>query len=285
VAVVLTSHQYGKAETHVVRIVRDSERHEIRDVVVTTALRGDFDVAYTDGDQAQVLPTDTQKNTVFSFAKEHGIEQIEPYALALARHFVDDVQPVSSATVEVIEHAWDRVLVDGAVHPHTGVLRGQELRTATVTVTGTGAAQRVEVVSGLRDLVLLKSTGSEFRGFLRDEYTTLEETDDRVMATSLVASWRHDGTDVGWGCSYASVRELLVATYARVHSKALQQTLWEMGRAVLETHPSIAEVRLAAPNKHHFLVDLSPFGVENRGEVFYAADRPYGLIEATVGRE
>jgi urate oxidase len=285
VSVVLTSHQYGKAETHVVRIVRDTARHEIRDVVVTTALRGDFDAAYTDGDQSKVLPTDTQKNTVFSFAKEKGIDQIEPYALALARHFVDDVPPVTSATVEVTEHLWDRVVVDGAEHDHTWVRRGPEVRTAVVTVDGSAAAQRIEVTSGLRDLVLLKSTGSEFRGFLRDGYTTLEETDDRVMATSLVASWRHDGTDVDWGCSHASVRELLVGTYARVHSRALQQTLWEMGRAVLEAHPTIASVRLAAPNKHHFLVDLSPFGVENAGEVFYAADRPYGLIEATIGRD
>jgi urate oxidase len=145
------------------------------------------------------------------------------------------------------------------------------------------------VVSGLRDLVLLKSTGSEFKGFLTDRYTTLAETDDRVMATSLTARWRHlpdrAGEAPDWAAQYADVRSLMVGAFARVHSMALQQTLWEMGKAVLEAHPGIAEVRLSAPNRHHFLVDLAPFGDTNPSEVFHAADRPYGLIECTVTRD
>jgi urate oxidase len=141
------------------------------------------------------------------------------------------------------------------------------------------------VVSGLKDLTLLKSTGSEFRGFLADRYTTLEETHDRIMATSLVARWRYQTAEADWAESHAGVRSILLATFATTHSLALQQTLWEMGRGVLEQHPEVAEVRLSAPNKHHFVVDLSPFGLENPNEVFYAADRPYGLIQASVLRD
>jgi len=279
--ITLGANQYGKAENRLVRIYRDTPRHEIRDVTVSTALRGDFADAHLRGDQAKVLPTDTQKNTAYAFAKEHGLRAIEEYALTLARHFVDDVAPVRGARVAVDEHAWDRVPVGADGHDHTWVRRGQDVRTTVVDVSDAG----VEVVSGLRDLVLLKSTGSEFRGFLVDGYTTLAETDDRIMSTALVARWRYGGTDVDWDKTWADVRRILLEQFATVHSLALQQTLWEMGRAALEAHPEIAEISLAAPNKHHFAVDLSPFGLENPNEVFYAADRPYGLIEATVVRD
>jgi len=276
VGIVLGANQYGKAENRLVRIYRESERHEIRDVTVSTALRGDFSDAHLAGDQARVLPTDTQKNTCYAFAKEHGLREIEDYALALARHFVDDVEPVTGATIAVDELGWQRA----QDHDHTWVRTGPEVRTTEVVADASGAT----VTSGLKDLVLLKSTGSEFAGFLRDEYTTLAETHDRIMSTSLVASWRYTGTDVDWDKTWADVRAILVERFANVHSLALQQTLWEMGRAVLEAHSSIASISLSAPNKHHFLVDLAPFGLENPGEVFYAADRPYGLIEAVVTR-
>ncbi|SDT43660.1 urate oxidase [Friedmanniella luteola] len=284
--IVLGTHQYGKAENRVVRIYRDTPRHEIRDLSVSTALRGDFGLAHTAGDQAAVLPTDSQKQTVYAYAREKGLRTVEDYALALARHFVDDVEPVAGARVEVEEFAWERVVVDGAEHDHTWVRKGQEVRTAAVTVEGTGADQQVWVTGGLKDLTILKSTGSEFTGFRTDPYTVLQPTTDRVMATSLVARWRfteHAGVD--WDTTYAGIRQLLVATFAQVHSLALQQTLFEMGRAVLEAHPFVAEVRLSAPNKHHFLYDLSPFGLENPGEVFHADDRPYGLIQAQVTRD
>jgi urate oxidase len=140
-------------------------------------------------------------------------------------------------------------------------------------------------VSGLRDLVLLKSTGSEFAGFLVDGYTTLQPTHDRIMSTSLEVRWTWSGTDVDWDAAWAAVRRVLLERFATVHSKALQQTLWEMGRAVLEAHDGIAEIALVAPNRHHFVVDLAPFGLDNPNEVFFAADRPYGLIEAVVTRE
>jgi urate oxidase len=232
-----------------------------------------------------VLPTDTQKQTAYAYAKEVGLDSIEAYGLALARHFVDDVPPVEAARVEIEEYAWQRVSVDGREHDHTWVRSGQEVRTASVTVEGAGAAQCTWVTGGLKDLVILKSTGSEFHGFLHDRYTVLRPTTDRIMATSLVARWRFTTDDADWNAVHAGVRQVLVETFATVHSLALQQTLYEMGRAVLEAYVVIAEVRLSAPNKHHFLYDLAPFGIENPGEVFHADDRPYGLIQASVVRD
>ena len=278
---VLDGHQYGKAETRVVRVMRDSARHEIRDLNVTTTMRGAFDAAYLTGDQSAVLPTDTQKNTVYAFAKRHGIRSPEEFGLALARHFVADVAPVAEARIEIEEFGWARAVVDGSEHDHTWTRTGPEVRTAAITV----AADGEHVVGGVKDLVLLKSTGSEFAGFLTDEYTTLAETHDRVMATSLDAKWRFGTVDVDWDAVVPRVREILVTRFAKLQSLALQQTLWAMGTAVLDAIPEIVEVRMAAPNKHHFVVDLSPFGLDNPNEVFHADDRPYGLIEATISRD
>jgi urate oxidase len=282
---VLSDHQYGKAETRLVRIYRDTARHEIRDLNVSTCLRGDFADAYLHGDQANVLPTDSQKNTAYAFALERGVTDIESYALALARHFADNIEPVRAARVEVDEYAWDRVQAGGGDHPHAFVRASQEVRTATATVEGRGREQRAWVLSGLRDLVLLKSTGSEFAGFRHDRFTTLAETHDRVLATSLTARWRHARPEGSWDTTNAGIRQMLIEQFATVHSRALQQSLWEMGTAVLAAYEEIAEIRLSAPNKHHFLVDLSPFGLDNRGEVFHADDRPYGLIQCAVQRD
>ena len=279
--IILGKNQYGKAENRLVRIYRDSPRHEIHDVNVSVCLRGDFTAAHLVGDQSDVLPTDTQKQTAYAYAKENGLQSIEDYALTLARHFVHDVEPVLGARIEIEEYAWERAVVDGAEHDHTWVRKGQEVRTAAITVEGTDEW----VIGGLKDLVVLKSTGSEFAGFLTDPYTVLEPTHDRVMATSLVTQWRFTSTDVNWEETYVGVKAQLVKQFAVVQSRALQQTLYEMGKAVLDAYPQIAEIRLSAPNKHHFVYDLSPFGLENHNEVFHADDRPYGLIQATVTRD
>jgi urate oxidase len=271
--------QYGKAESRVVRIVRDTPRHEIRDLNVSTSLRGDFADAHTNGDQSAVLPTDTQKNTAFAYAKLHGIDSIEGYALALGRRLVEACPAASAAQVRVEEYAWDRIGV------HSFVRRGGAVRTCVVTVGREDAV----VLSGISDLVVLNSTDSEFKGFLEDEFTTLPEADDRVLATSLVAKWRHAAVEgVDWNASHAAVLETLLETFAGTYSRALQETLYAMGGAVLDRQDGIAEIRFSAPNKHHFLVDFSGFqvdGLTNDGEVFIAADRPYGLIEAQVTRD
>jgi len=276
--IVLGANHYGKAETRLFRVVRDSDRHVIRDLNVSTSLAGDFAAAHLDGDQHNVLPTDTQKNTVFAFAKQVGVGEIEEFGLALARHFVDDVGPVSGAEVRIEEFAWERI----ADHDHGFRKAGPDVRTTRVRVDAAGT----RVVSGVRDLVVLKSTGSEFAGFLVDGYTTLAPTQDRVLATSLSAEWSFaEQAHPDWGATYAAVRATLLERFAQVHSLALQQSLWEMGRAVLESQRDVASIELVAPNIHHIAVDLSPFGLDNHGEVFHVTDRPYGLIEVTVERD
>ncbi|WP_328993229.1 urate oxidase [Kribbella sp. NBC_01245] len=284
-AIHLGANQYGKAESRVVRIYRDTPRHQIRDLNVSSALRGRFEDAHTTGDQRDVLPTDTQKNTAFAFAKEKGVGAIEDFALTLGGHFIDATPAADGARIEIQEYPWDRITVDGEGHDHSFVRSGSGIRTTVVNVEGRGDERKSYVVSGISDLVVLKSTGSEFHGFLKDKYTTLPETNDRILATQLVARWRYDHTNVDWDKSYDDIKRLLLEQFAQIHSFALQQTLYGMGEAVLQQHPEVAEIKFSAPNKHHFLVDLSPFGVENPGEVFIAADRPYGLIEATVVRD
>lgn len=277
----LGANQYGKAENRIVRIYRDSARHEIVDLNVSTTLRGDFAAAHIDGDQRDVLPTDTQKNTAFAYAKEHGVRSPEDYALALGRHLLDAVPQAHSARVRVEQYPWDRIPVDGRGHDHAFIRRGDSVRTTEAVIT---AAEEV-VISGVQDLVVLKSTGSEFRGFLTDRYTTLQEADDRILATSLVARWRYTGTDVAWNDAYDAIVATILETFAETYSRALQETLYRMGDAVLTARAEVSEISFSAPNKHHFLVDLEPFGLRNDGEVFIAADRPYGLIEATVARD
>jgi urate oxidase len=285
--IVLGANQYGKAESRVVRIYRDTARHEIRDLNVSSAIRGDFADAHVTGDQAEVLPTDTQKNTAFAFAKEHGVSSPEEYAVTLGSRLLEATPAATGVRVRVEEYPWERVTVGADEHDHTFVRRGGEVRTVEADVTADG----VRIESGLTDLVVLKSTDSEFKGFLRDEYTTLPDADDRILATSLTARWRHAHDSVeqvmggGWDEAHRTARATLLEAYARTYSHALQETLFAMGRLLLERVPTIEEVSFAAPNKHHFLVDLAPFGLDNPGEVFIAADRPYGLIEATVARQ
>jgi urate oxidase len=284
-AIVLGPNQYGKAENRLVAVSRNGSVHTIKDLTVSTSLRGDLADTHLTGDNAKVLATDTQKNTVHAFAKQAPIGEIEDFALRLARHFVGTQEAITGARVLIDEHSWERIPVDGVPHDHSFAKSSDEKRTTAVTVEG----DRAWVVSGLRDLVVLKSTGSEFHGYPKDPYTTLKETDDRVLATSVTARWRYRGAavdaGVDWGKSFTEIRRLLTQTFATKHSLSLQQTLYAMAEAVLQERPEVAEVRLSMPNKHHFLVDLSPFGLENDNEVYYAADRPYGLIEGSVLRD
>ena len=280
-AITLGANQYGKAETRLVTVRRDGETHHLTDLNVSIALRGDLDASHLVGDNRHVVPTDTQKNTVFAFAKEAPVGEIEDFALRLGRHFVGSFDYITGARVLVDSYGWTRIPVDGQPHPHSFFRTSDEKRTTAVTVQ----EDKAWVVSGLRDLIVLKSTGSEFHGYPKDRYTTLPETTDRILATAVTARWRFAHLDVDWAKSFPSVRATLLAAFANTHSLALQQTLYAMGEAVLQAHPDIAEVRLSLPNKHHFTVDLQPFGLNNDNEVFFAADRPYGLIEGTVVRD
>jgi urate oxidase len=277
----LGHNHYGKAEVRLLRVNRGGpdpkQVGDLVDLTISVALAGDLAATHLSGDNANVLPTDTQKNTIYAFARD-GIPSPEAFGLRLARHFVDSQPSIHRARVSLVEHAWARLA------PHSFVRSGAEKRTAAVTYDGSTAW----VVAGLTDLVLLNATDSEFHGFLVDRYTTLAPATDRILATVVNAAWRYaiDSTTTGqWHWLHTQARGALIRAFVGTYSYSLQQTLHAMGQAVLETVPEVVEVRLALPNKHHFLVDLAPFGLDNPGEVYYPADRPYGLIEGTVLRE
>ncbi|WP_372410493.1 factor-independent urate hydroxylase [Streptomyces luteireticuli] len=279
---VLGQNQYGKAETRVVRITRSGTTHHIKDLNVSVSLSGAMDDVHLTGSNAHVLTTDATKNTVYAFAREHGIASAEEFGIRLARHFVTSQEPIHSARIRVEEYAWERIgTPDAGEAPHSFVRAGRETRTAEVLYDG----EEWEVVSGLEGLVVLNTTDSEFHGYVKDRYTTLPETRDRVLATEVNARWRYAGTDVDWDGAWARARDHLLHAFAGTYSYSLQQTLYAMGARVVERLPEVEEIRLSLPNKHHFLVDLEPFGLKNDNEVYYAADRPYGLIEATVLRD
>jgi urate oxidase len=281
--VTLAHNQYGKAETRVARIYRDADPHELVDYNVSVALAGDFADVHLTGDNANCLTTDATKNTVNAFAKEHGeaARQPESFGLALARHFVDDVPAVRRARVKLEMFPWIRLASGGSPHPHAFRRDGGYVRTAVVTAE----AGRDWVVSGVRDLVVLKTTDSEFHGFYQDRSTTLAPTTDRVLATSVTAQWWHAAAPAGWGTSFEVVLAALTSAFAAHHSLSLQQTLFDMGAHMIAAEPGLGEVRMSLPNRHHFVIDLSPFGLANPNEVFHADDRPYGLIEGTVHRD
>lgn len=281
--ITLGGNQYGKAEVRMVHVDRSSAVHQITDVTVTSQLFGDFTLdTHLTGANDKIIATDTQKNTVYALARQGGVGSAEAFGLKMARHFVDGFDFVEGARQEVLQHSWNRISTSGGgPHDHAFVRDGGETRTAIVVKRG---AEEI-VLSGLTGLTVLKSTGSEFHGFPEVAYTSLVETDDRILATAVSARWRHLSTDVDWDKSYADVKSILLDRFAEIHSLSLQQTLYGMGEAVLTAHPGIAEIRFSMPNKHHFLVDLSEWGLDNPNEVWYAADRPYGLIEATVTRD
>src|SRR3712207_5817110 len=239
-AIVLGPNQYGKAEVRVVAVDRSSPRHTLVDLNVSSSLRGDFTACHTEGDNSHVLTTDAQKNTVFAFARD-GVGTPEQFGLRLARHFAGSYDWITGARVAVESYGWDRIAVGGQPHDHAFYRNGGEVRTAVVTVDGDDAY----VLAGLSDLVVLKTTGSEFWGFPRDRYTTLAETTDRILATAVTARWRYTGTDLDFDACFAGVRTALLETFAATHSLALQQTLYRMGEAVLEGFGDVAEIRLS----------------------------------------
>lgn len=288
---VLAQNQYGKAENRIVHVTRkgnDGSWHEIRDLNVSVALRGEFREVHLTGDNANCLPTDTTKNTVYAFAKEHGITSPEAFGILLAKHFVTSQAPIHEAQIRIEEYAWERISVPTRKEQHSFVRKGQETRTSQITFSEhTG---QLQVISGLKDLTVMNSTNSEFHGFIKDKYTTLREAYDRILATKVTSRWAYSAAaasdgEFDWDRSYAKVRSHLLDAFAETYSYSLQQTLNQMAERVLDHCPKVNEVRLNLPNKHHFLVDLEPFGLKNDNEVYYAADRMYGLIEGTIHRD
>ena len=275
----LGANRYGKAAIRVVRVLRGDDVDRVRDLTVAIALEGDFETAHTDGDNSLVIATDTMKNTAYAFAKDHLGGSIEAYGRALAEHFIGESQ-VDTATVNIRSHQWRPIEVAGASAPGAFVRGGEGTRVATIAASRGGTA----VEAGVEDLVVMKTRRSAFSGFARDRYTTLAETDDRLMATKVTAIWRYGAPDLDFDATFDAVRSTLLEVFADHDSPSVQTSIWIIARAILDAHDEVEAVRMVLPNLHHWLVDLAPFGMTNAREVYVATTEPHGLIEATVRR-
>ena len=271
---------YGKSRVRLVQVLRRPDRHDMRDLTVAVTFEGDYNASYSDGDNSAVLPTDTMKNTVYALAAREPVGEPEAFGLRLARHFLGRNTRLTRVRLDLSQHGWSRIPRGEREHGQAFVQNGSGTRTASVEATRDG----VTVTAGVADLVIMKTAHSAFTGFPRDEYTTLPETRDRLLATALSASWRYTTADVDFGPAWRAVRTTLLEVFAEHHSESVQHTLFAMGQGVLDALADVAEIRLVMPNRHHLPVDLSPFGLPNRNEVFVATEEPHGLIEATLVR-
>ncbi|MFN2397768.1 MAG: factor-independent urate hydroxylase [Gemmatimonadaceae bacterium] len=280
---ILAANNYGKSAIRVVKVTRSglAGRHELSDVTVGVQFEGEYESVHRAGDNSVVLPTDTMKNTVYALAGKHLTSEIETFGLALANHFLVDNDALKRVRVDIDERPWQRMTVGGSPHAHAFTREGAEQRLCRVV--GTREGRLVE--SGIQDLLILKTSLSAFEGYLSDRYTTLRETRDRLLATVLNVTWRYSEADAAFARCRTNVRRALLETFANHDSHSVQHTAFAMGEAALTAAVELKEIRLSLPNKHHLLVDLAPFGLQNRNEIFVPADEPHGLIEVTVRRD
>jgi urate oxidase len=271
---------YGKSRVRLVKVTRHGDRDDLADLTVAIRFEGDFEAEFVTGDNRDVLPTDTMKNTVYALAAENPVHDPEAFGLLLARHFRERHPRLDRVRIDLTSHQWTRIARGERQDPHAFVREAAGARTVAVTVDRN--AETLE--AGIRDLLVLKSARSAFAGFLRDEYTTLPEAKDRLFATALTATWRYETVDVAFAASWHAVRRTLLDTFAEHDSLSVQHTMYAMGRQVLENCRDVASIHLVMPNKHHLPVDVSRFGAENRNEIFVATEEPHGLIEATLSR-
>ncbi|MFL5724810.1 MAG: factor-independent urate hydroxylase [Chloroflexota bacterium] len=272
----LGPNRYGKSAIRLVRVDRSADGHRVRDLTVGIGLEGEFAASYVEGDNSLVVATDTMKNTAYALAGEHLGGPIEAYGNALGRHFLRDEQ-VSRVTVSIDEFAWQPI----GIAPDAFVRDRTSTRTAVVSSTrGTSTVE-----AGIADLVVMKTSKSAFAGFPRDEFTTLPETDDRLLATKVDATWRYvDSVSVDYDASFAAVTQTLLEVFAEHQSVSVQASIWIIGEAIIERHAEVAEITMTLPNLHHWLADVERFGIPNDRQVYVSTTEPHGLIQATVRR-
>ncbi|MGB6843682.1 MAG: urate oxidase [Candidatus Acidiferrales bacterium] len=280
-SIVLGKNNYGKSRIRLLRVNRQADRHDIRELTLEILFEGDFETAHTQGDNRKILPTDTMKNTVYALARQYPLESAENFGLHLVEHFLTYNPQVNRVRIVANENLWARISLGGKPHATAFTRAGQELRTAALD----GTREATTVRAGIADLIVLKTTKSAFENFLRDPYTTLKEDRQRVLSTALQVDWLYDPDEADYAMLWHSVRQSLLETFAEHDSLSLQHTLWAMGETVLANFEHIREIHLSLPNKHFHLVDLSPFGLDNPNEIFLPTDEPHGLIEATLRRE
>ena len=271
---------YGKSSVRLVKVSRHGDRHDLKDLTVSIRFEGEYDQSYTDGDNREVLPTDTMKNTVYALAATNSVGEPEAFGRVLAEHFLERNPRLRRVRIDLTEQAWGRIAIGAREHGQAFVRQSAEARSATVQ----GQGDRITIGAGVKDLVILKSSRSGFTGFLRDAYTTLPDVADRILATALTATWHYRTSDLDFNLTWRAVRNTLLEAFGEHDSRSVQHTLHAMGRAVVDNVDAVTAIRLVMPNKHHLPVDLTPLGLQNRNEIFVPTDEPYGLIEATVMR-
>ena len=276
----LTDTSYGKSRIRLVQVTRRGDRHELRDLTVAVAFEGDYDTSYTDGDNRDVLPTDTMKNTVYALAARDGAGEPDAFAIILGRHFISRNPKLARVVVDLIDHGWSHIADGPREQGQAFVRRGPDVRSARVVTDREG----VTATAGIADLVIMKTSRSAFADFPRDEFTTLPETRDRLLATALTVTWTYGDSDVEFGSVFRTVRTALLDAFARHDSLSVQHTLYAMGQVVLDTIDLVSSISLEMPNRHHLPVDLTRFGMPNRNEIFVATEEPHGLIKATLTR-
>jgi urate oxidase len=255
------------------KLDRRAEQHSLKDITARILFRGDFHAAYESGDNSKILPTDTIKNTIYVLARKHDITSIEEFSELLIHHFLRGNPQIAEVRVELSEHLWSRIA-------NAAFTRESQNRIAIVA----GSRDNVTIQAGIDDLVILKSSASAFEGFLRDPYTTLKETRDRIFATAVRATWRYASPAFDFNAAWHGIRQTILDTFARHQSRSVQHTLHAVGEQVLASFSNVTEIQLTMPNKHALLVDLSPFGLDNPNEVFLPIDEPSGYIEGTLRR-
>ncbi len=277
---VLVQNAYGKSKVRLTKVTRSEDRHIFKEICVDIQLQGDFERTYTVGDNSQVVATDSMKNLVYVLASNHPLEDIESFGKSLAEHILTTYKHVRSVDVRLVEELWHRILVDGKPHAHAFFGAGTEKRVAEIKAT----QQSIEIKSGIEALKLVKTTDSEFWGFIRDKHTTLPDVKDRIFGTSVSVHWLYLSGNPDFQKAYDTVRNVVLECFATHRSLAVQHTMNEIGQVALARVPDIREISIVMPNEHRIPFNLEPFALENKNEIFITTDQPYGLISATLKR-
>lgn len=271
---------YGKSGVRLMKVNRSSDEHRLFEVTVDIRLEGEFEEVHTKGDNTPVIPTDTMKNTVYALGRNHEFDSAEQFGMILSSHFLDAHDHVTRATIWLTERPWSRMEPGGKPHPHAFIQDTGERYTTYVD----SDRKATTIKAGIQDLFILKSTDSGFSGYIKDEYTTLPETDDRIFATTLKTTWTYGSSDADFNNVRDGIRSDLLNVFAGHQSLSVQHTLYAMGESVLENFPDVSEIHMMMPNKHFLKSNLEPFGLDNPNVIFYPVEEPYGDIEATLRR-
>jgi urate oxidase len=276
----LTHNAYGKSGVRLTKVSRHTDRQDFKEITVNVQLEGDFALSYTKGDNSKLVATDSMRNTIYALAADHPLTDIESFGQTLAKHFLDKYPQVTGCGVHIVEHLWQRIVSGGKPHAHSFVSSGDEKRSTTVHAT----RKKLEIESAIENLVVAKTTDSKFLGFVRDEFTTLADAEDRIFATTMELSWTYSAPPSDYNKCYETIRQIALDVFADHLSLSVQQTLNEIGEAVMKAVDQVEEITIAMPNQHRIAFNLEPLGKQNKNEIFYSIDEPFGLVTGTLTR-